>query len=207
MSALRLARAATGREQIVKFAGCYHGHADGLLVEAGSGVATLGVPASPGVPRPPRPPTPWSLPYNDLAAVQRAFDAHGRGDRRRHHRGRAPPTWACVPPGPGLLRGAARVCCDRHGALLVLDEVMTGFRCRRPAGWGWRTMHARPDHLREGDRRRAACRRLRRPGRADAHSWRPPGRCTRPARCRGTRWRWRRGWRRCGPAPTRSTRR
>jgi glutamate-1-semialdehyde 2,1-aminomutase len=128
MSALRLARAATGRERILKFEGCYHGHSDALLVGAGSGVATLGIPGSPGVPAAFVRLT-ISAPYNDLAALEDAFARFGR-------------ELACaivepvaanmglVPPRPGFL-AALREHCDRSGALLVFDEVITGFR----VGW------------------------------------------------------------------------
>ncbi|HXK24887.1 MAG TPA: glutamate-1-semialdehyde 2,1-aminomutase [Myxococcota bacterium] len=125
MSALRLARAATGRPRILKFEGCYHGHADALLVGAGSGVATLGIPGSPGVP-PAFADLTIQAPYNDLAAVHDAFATWGS-------------EIACVIvepvagnmglvlPEPGFLEGL-RELCDRAGALLILDEVMTGFR-------------------------------------------------------------------------------
>jgi glutamate-1-semialdehyde 2,1-aminomutase len=129
MSALRLARAATGRSRILKFEGCYHGHADALLVGAGSGVATLGIPGSPGVPAAFTELT-VQAPYNDLEAVSDAF-------------GRWAGEIACVIvepiagnmgmvlPEPGFLQGL-RGLCDRHGALLIIDEVMTGFR----VAWG-----------------------------------------------------------------------
>jgi glutamate-1-semialdehyde 2,1-aminomutase len=128
MSAVRLARGVTGRPVIVKFAGCYHGHADALLAGAGSGVATFGIPGTPGV-------TPGAaadtavLPFNDLAAVQELFREHG--DRI-----------ACVivepvaanvgviPPGPGFLE-ALRKATARAGAMLIFDEVITGFRVAR----------------------------------------------------------------------------
>ena len=125
MSALRLARAATNRPRILKFEGCYHGHSDSLLVGAGSGVATLGIPGSPGVPAAFTELT-VQAPFNDLSAVRDAFARWGD-------------EIACilvepvagnmglVPPQPGFLEGLREVC-DRHGALLILDEVMTGFR-------------------------------------------------------------------------------
>jgi glutamate-1-semialdehyde 2,1-aminomutase len=125
MSAIRLARGFTGRNFIVKFQGCYHGHSDALLVKAGSGVATFGIPGSAGVPAETVMHT-LALPYNDLASVEAAFDSH-------------PGQIACVilepvvgnagtiAPQPGYLAGL-RALTRRHGALLIFDEVMTGFR-------------------------------------------------------------------------------
>ena len=129
MSALRVARAATGRNKVVKFAGCYHGHADAFLVAAGSGAATLGVPSSPGVPAATTADT-LVAPFNDGDAVAALFDAH-------------PDTIAAVivepiagnmglvPPKPGYLE-TLRELTEKHGALLIFDEVMTGFR----VAWG-----------------------------------------------------------------------
>jgi glutamate-1-semialdehyde 2,1-aminomutase len=125
MSAIRLARGFTGRNRIVKFDGCYHGHGDSLLVKAGSGVATLGLPDSPGVPAVLAELT-TVLPFNDTEALEREFSARGRetacvivepivGNM------------GCVPPRAGYLQ-AMREITSRHGALLVFDEVMTGFR-------------------------------------------------------------------------------
>jgi glutamate-1-semialdehyde 2,1-aminomutase len=125
MSAIRLARAATGRKIIVKFEGCYHGHADGLLVKAGSGVATFGIPGSAGVPEEIARLT-HALPYNDLAAVESAFDAHPNAIAAvilEPVVGNA----GCIPPAPGYLAGL-RALTRREGALLIVDEVMTGFR-------------------------------------------------------------------------------
>jgi glutamate-1-semialdehyde 2,1-aminomutase len=125
MSAVRLARAATGRKIIVKFEGCYHGHADGLLVKAGSGVATFGIPGSAGVPEEIARLT-HALPYNDLAAVEAAFDAHPDQIAAiilEPIVGNA----GCIPPAPGYLHGL-RDLTEREGALLIVDEVMTGFR-------------------------------------------------------------------------------
>ena len=128
MSAVRLARAATGRDRILKFAGCYHGHADALLAAAGSGVATLGIPSTPGVPAAAAADT-IVCPYNDAGAVADAFSRYGEG-------------LACVlvepvagnmgvvPPEPGFLE-ALRSLCDAAGSLLVFDEVITGFRVAR----------------------------------------------------------------------------
>jgi glutamate-1-semialdehyde 2,1-aminomutase len=129
MSALRLARAATGRELIIKFDGGYHGHADGLLVQAGSGPLTLGAPDSPGVPSAAARQT-LSLPYNDLGAVAAAFDEH-RGAIAAVIVEPVAGNMGVVPPAPGFL-GGLRALCTRHGAVLIFDEVITGFRI----AWG-----------------------------------------------------------------------
>ena len=123
MSAIRVARAFTGRKYILKFEGCYHGHADGLLVKAGSGVATFGIPGSAGVPEETAHFT-LALPFNDIGAVEAALAAHpiaciivepvvGNA--------------GCIPPAPGYLE-VLRALTAKHGALLIFDEVMTGFR-------------------------------------------------------------------------------
>jgi glutamate-1-semialdehyde 2,1-aminomutase len=125
MSAIRLARAATGRQIIVKFEGCYHGHSDGLLVKAGSGVATFGVPGSAGVPEEIARLT-LALPYNDLAAVEAAFDTHP-GAIAAVILEPIVGNSGCIPPAPGYLAGL-RALTEREGALLIVDEVMTGFR-------------------------------------------------------------------------------
>ncbi len=125
MSAIRLARAATGRKLLVKFAGCYHGHADSLLVNAGSGALTFGVPSSPGVPAELAALT-LTAPYNDLAAVEALFAERG-ADIAAVIVEPVAGNMGCVLPQPGFLEGLRRVC-DRHGALLIFDEVMTGFR-------------------------------------------------------------------------------
>jgi glutamate-1-semialdehyde 2,1-aminomutase len=125
MSAIRLARAATGRKLIVKFEGCYHGHADGLLVKAGSGVATFGIPGSAGVPEEIAGLT-IALPFNDLEAVEAAFAAHRDAIAAvivEPIVGNA----GCIPPAEGYLAGL-RALTVREGALLIADEVMTGFR-------------------------------------------------------------------------------
>jgi glutamate-1-semialdehyde 2,1-aminomutase len=125
MSAIRVARGFTGRDLTVKFEGCYHGHVDSLLVKAGSGVATLGIPDTQGVPKA-FCDTTIALPYNDAEAVEQAFRAHGN----RIAAVIVEPVagnMGCVPPLPGYLE-ALRDITARFGALLVLDEVMTGFR-------------------------------------------------------------------------------
>ena len=125
MSAVRVARAATGRDHILKFEGCYHGHADAFLVKAGSGALTLGVPNSPGVPAAYADLT-LTVPFNDLEAVRACFAQQGAevaclivepvaGNMN------------CIPPLPGYLQGL-RDLCDQYGVLLIFDEVMTGFR-------------------------------------------------------------------------------
>ncbi len=140
MSAIRLARAATGRERILKFAGCYHGHVDSLLAQAGSGVATFAIPSTPGVPAAVTADT-VVCPYNDADAVAAVLGAHGD-------------ELACVlvepvagnmgvvPPEPGFLEELRRLC-DETGALLVFDEVITGFRVGR--GGAQERFGVRPD--------------------------------------------------------------
>jgi glutamate-1-semialdehyde 2,1-aminomutase len=125
MSAIRLARAATGRKIIVKFEGCYHGHSDGLLVKAGSGVATLGIPGSAGVPEEIAALT-LALPYNDITAVEAAFDAH-RNEIAAIIVEPVVGNAGCIPPSEGYLDGLRRIT-RQHGALFIVDEVMTGFR-------------------------------------------------------------------------------
>jgi glutamate-1-semialdehyde 2,1-aminomutase len=125
MSAIRLARAATGRKMIVKFEGCYHGHSDALLVKAGSGVATLGIPGSAGVPEEFVEFT-IALPYNSVPAVQEAFEKF-EGQIACVIVEPVVGNMGCVPPTPGYLQ-ALRLITESHGALLIFDEVMTGFR-------------------------------------------------------------------------------
>ncbi len=125
MSAIRLARGYTGRDTIVKFEGCYHGHSDSLLVKAGSGALTLGVPTSPGVPAELARHT-LTLPFNDIAALKDAFAALGAGIAGVIVEPVAG-NMNCIPPVPGFLE-ALRALCDAHGAVLIFDEVMTGFR-------------------------------------------------------------------------------
>ncbi|MEO5854113.1 MAG: glutamate-1-semialdehyde 2,1-aminomutase, partial [Nocardioides sp.] len=133
MSAIRLARGFTGRDLIVKFAGCYHGHVDSLLAAAGSGLATLGVPGTPGVPESSTALT-IVLPYNDRAAVTAAFTEYG--DRIACLITEAAAgNMGVVPPAPGFNSFLAETCLS-HGALFVSDEVMTGFRASRQGYWG-----------------------------------------------------------------------
>lgn len=125
MSAIRLARAATGRDKIIKCIGCYHGHADPLLVQAGSGATTLGIPSSPGVPESITQHT-VLVPFNDLAAARSAFEQH-KSDIACFAVEPIAGNMGCIPPNEGYLEGL-RALCDEFGALLLFDEVMTGFR-------------------------------------------------------------------------------
>ena len=129
MSAIRLARAATGRDLIVKCVGGYHGHVDGLLVEAGSGALTLGAPSSPGVPASVTSATLLAH-YNDLEGAKALFEQYP-GQIAAFAIEPVAGNMGCVPPAPGYLKGL-RELCDRHGSILLFDEVMTGFR----VAWG-----------------------------------------------------------------------
>ncbi|GAA5166879.1 glutamate-1-semialdehyde 2,1-aminomutase [Ornithinimicrobium tianjinense] len=131
MSAIRLARGFTGRSVVVKFAGCYHGHVDALLASAGSGVATFGLPDSPGVPASAAGET-IVLPYNDVPAVEAVFAERGQQIAAVITEAAAG-NMGVVPPAPGFTDALRRIT-SAHGALLISDEVMTGFRCSS-TGW------------------------------------------------------------------------
>jgi glutamate-1-semialdehyde 2,1-aminomutase len=140
MSAARVARAATKRDKIIKFEGCYHGHADSFLVQAGSGATTLGVPTSPGVPAAIAADTLLAR-YNDLDSVERAMQAH-RGEVAAILVEPIAGNMGLVPPGAGFLEGL-RAICDREGSLLVFDEVISGFRAA--TGGAQQVFGVRPD--------------------------------------------------------------
>ena len=140
MTAIRLARGITGRDRIVKFEGCYHGHADSLLVKAGSGALTLGVPTSPGVPAALAALT-TTLSYNDSAQVEQAFAQFGESIAAVIVEPVAG-NMNCIPPAPGFLETLRKVTAQ-HGALLIFDEVMTGFRVH--AGGAQALYGIRPD--------------------------------------------------------------
>ena len=131
MSAIRLARGFTGRAKIAKFSGCYHGHSDALLADAGSGLATLGLPSSPGVTGAAAADT-IVLPYNNIPALEEVFERFGDGIAAVITEA-SPGNMGTVPPLPGYNAALRRITAD-HGALLIMDEVMTGFRVSR-SGW------------------------------------------------------------------------
>ena len=139
MSAIRLARGFTGRDKLIKFEGCYHGHADSLLVKAGSGALTFGVPTSPGVPASVAEHT-LTATYNDLQSVQDLLEAN-RGEIACIILEPIAGNMNCVPPVEGFLQGL-RDLCDEHNALLIIDEVMTGFRVGPQGAQGVYGVHA-----------------------------------------------------------------
>src|SRR5947209_3592129 len=138
MSAIRLARGVTGRDKLIKFEGCYHGHGDSLLVKAGSGVATLGLPDSPGVPASLAQNT-ITVPFNDAGSLAEVFQQHA--DIAAVIIEPVVGNMGCVPPREGYLK-AVRELTSKHGALLIFDEVMTGFRLARcGAQWLYGGVH------------------------------------------------------------------
>jgi len=140
MSAIRLARGYTGRNKLVKFEGCYHGHADSLLVKAGSGALTLGVPSSPGVPADVAQHT-LTVEYNNLESVEEVFREHG-DDIACIIVEPVAGNMNCIPPVEGFLEGLRKIC-DDHGSVLIFDEVMTGFRVAK--GGAQARYNIRPD--------------------------------------------------------------
>ena len=177
MSAIRLARAFTHRDRILKFAGCYHGHVDALLADGGSGLATLGIPSSPGVPTGVTADTIVTA-FNDVDAVGAAVERYGEGLAAIVVEPVAG-NMGVVPPEPGFLE-ALRALCDASGALLVFDEVITGFRVARGGAQERFGVTPRPDDPRQDRRRRPSRRGVRRPGRRDGAA--RPGRRRLPGR-------------------------
>lgn len=142
MTAIRLARGATGRNLIIKFAGCYHGHSDGLLAAAGSGLATQALPDTAGVPEAITSQT-LVLPYNDEAAVKQAFEAYPDQIAGIITES-APANMGVVPPKPGF-NAFLRDITTQHGAVFIMDEVLTGFRATKNGGWGLEDADWAPD--------------------------------------------------------------
>ncbi|EFP58486.1 putative glutamate-1-semialdehyde-2,1-aminomutase [Dermacoccus sp. Ellin185] len=207
MSAIRLARGATGRSKIVKFAGCYHGHVDALLAAAGSGVATFALPDTAGVPKSSAGET-IVLPYNDVSALETAFAEHG-DEIAAVITEASPGNMGVVPPAAGFTK-ALRDITTKHGALLVSDEVMTGFRC---SAAGWFGHEGQQGEVRapptcSPSARSWAVASPRPPSVAAPTSWacwRPTVPSTRRARWRVTPWPRPPASPRCKAAPTRST--
>ncbi len=189
MTCVRLARAVTARNKIIKFTGCYHGHLDSLLVAAGSGVATLGIPGTPGVTEATTADT-IVVPFNDLVALQTAVEAAGN-DLAAILIEPVAANMGLILPHDGFLEGVRKLATEAD-ALLVFDEVITGFRLG-PGGAQERFGIAADLVLLGkivGEDFRP--RRLEGPQNSST-SWPPLAPCTRPGPCRGTRWRWRRG--------------
>ena len=191
MSAARLARAYTHRSKILKFTGCYHGHADALLVQAGSGVATLGLPDSPGVTQAATGDT-LSAPYNDLAAVQELVETYPEQIAAILVEPVAG-NMGLVLPHPGFLAGLRQIA-TKDGALLIFDEVMTGFRVAYGGAQDTLRRCSRPHLSRQGDRRWPTRGGVRRPVRHYEPWLLPLAPSTRRERSRAIRWRWRRAW-------------
>ena len=185
MSAVRVARAATKRDKIIKFEGCYHGHADAFLVQAGSGAMTLGVPTSPGVPAAAAADTLLAR-YNDLDSVERVVERASRPDRRGHRRADRRKHGAGRRRATDSSRACATIC-DREGMLLIFDEVISGFRAA--AGGAQQVFGVRPDLTCLGKiiGGGLAGWRVRRPRRRDGAGRARRARSTRRERCRAIR--------------------
>lgn len=193
MSAIRLARGYTGRNRIIKFEGCYHGHDDALLVKAGSGALTFGNPSSAGVPAETASST-MVLDYNDITGIEQAFSQFGdeiaavivepvAGNMN------------LITPNPGFLPGL-RELCTRHGSVLIFDEVMTGFRVGLECAQG--LYNIKPDLTTLGKVIGGECQwPLSAAGGTSCNAWRHWARCIRLARFRETRWRSPLGLQRC----------
>ena len=187
MSAIRVARGSTGRDLLLKFDGCYHGHADSLLVKAGSGVATLGIPDSTGVPAA----AGRADPHGGLqrpGGGARCSSASAATASPRSSSSRWPATWAWCRRPRDFSQGLREVTRE-HGALLIFDEVITGFRVAYGGAQARYGVRARPHVPGQDHRRRPAGRRLRRPPRDHGANGAARGPSTRRARCRAIRWR------------------